>query len=89
MSKLSSKEITEVLDVLIGETEPIGETNYDEKVLENLKTLIDVMNWCLDGVAYAQEYIHFPQHSIHQVGFTAQCAMQEWAEWLKERIEEE
>lgn len=88
MNKLSSEEITKLLDILIGSVEPIGETNYDEKVLENLKTLIDVTNWCLDGIAYARDYINRPEWSMNRVGFDAQCAMQEWAEWLKERIEE-
>ncbi len=88
MSKLNSGEITKLLNILIGATEPIGETNCDEKVLENLKTLIDVTNWCLDSISCARDYIHRFENSMNKVGFTAQCAMQEWAEWLKERSEE-
>ena len=89
MSKLSSEEITKVLDALIGRVEPIGETNFDEKVLENLRTLIDVTNWCLEWAANARDYINRAESSMNKVGFTAQCAMQEWAEWLKKRIEDE
>ncbi len=88
MSKLNSEEITKLLDILVGDVEPIGETYYDEKVLENLKTLIDVTNWCLEWVANARDYIICAESSMNKVGFTAQCTMQEWAEWLKERSEE-
>lgn len=88
MSKLSSGEITKLLDALIGRVEPIGETYFDEKVFKNLQTLIDVTNWCLEWVANARDYIDCVENSMHKVGFTAQCAMQEWAEWLKERIED-
>ena len=88
MSKLNSKEIIKLLDILIGGTEPIGETNYDDKVLHNLETLIDVTNWCLDGVMQAAEFIHRPEYSMNKVGFQAQCAMQEWIDWMCERMEE-
>lgn len=88
MSKLNSAEIIKLLDILIGGTEAIGETNYDEKALENLKTLIDVTNWCLDGVMQSSETIHKPEHSMNHVGFIAQCALQEWHDWISERMEE-
>ena len=87
MEKLNSKEIIKLLDILIGKTEPIGESNYDEKVLSNLKTLIDVTNWCLDGVFQASEYIHRPEYSMNIVGFNAQCALQELMDWLSEKME--
>lgn len=89
MAKLKSKEIIRLLDVLVGSAEPIGESNYDEKAAENLKTLIDVVNWCLDGVANARDYLGRYEYSMHKIGFDAQCAMQEWLEWLKERLGED
>ncbi len=88
MTRLNSSEITKLLDTLIGRVEPIGETYFDEKAFENLQTLIDVTNWCLEWVANARDYINRPESSMNKVGFTAQCAMQEWANWLKERCEE-
>lgn len=89
MAKLKSSEITKLLDALIGRVEPIGETYFDEKAFENLQTLIDVTNWCLEWVANARDYINHVESSMNKVGFTAQCAMQEWAKWLKERSEDE
>lgn len=88
MSEYDSKEITKLLGILIGGTEPIGETNYDLKVMRNLKKLIDVTNWCLDGMSFARDYIHSYEGSMHDVGFTAQCALQEWKEWIGEVLDE-
>lgn len=88
MDKLNSKEIIKLLDILIGSVEGIGETYHDEIVLKNLQTLIDVTNWCIDGIAQASEQIHRQEYSMHKIGFTAQCAMQEYHDWLTERIED-
>lgn len=88
MNKLTSNEIIKLLDVLVGSTEPIGETNYDENVAENLKVVIDICDWCFDGVLYARDYIGRPEASMHKVGFNAQCAMQDWQKWLTEKLEE-
>ena len=89
MPKLNSNEIIKLLGILIGGTEPIGETYYDEKVMENLKTLIDITNWCLDGVEYARDYLGRNEYSMHKVGYNAQCAMQDWLKWLNERVGED
>lgn len=89
MLRLNSSEITKLLDALIGRVEPIGETNFDEKAFENLQTLVDVTNWCLEWVANARDYINRTESSMNKVGFTAQCAMQEWTEWLNERSKDE
>lgn len=86
MDKLNSKEIIKLLDILIGSVEGIGETYHDEIVLKNLQTLIDVTNWCIDGIAQAREQVHRHEYSLHKIGFTAQCAMQEYHDWLLERL---
>lgn len=83
MTKLNSNEIIKVLEILIGDTEAIGETNHDEKALENLKTLIDVTNWCLDGI-YTNQQKEGYEYSICKARFTAQCCLQEYIEWLKD-----
>ena len=85
MSKLESKEIIKLLEILIGDTEAIGETNHDEKALENLKTLIDVTNWCLDGIMQSSETCGAVEYSKHLVGFHARCAIEEYMRWLTER----
>lgn len=84
MSKLTSQEIIKVLDNLIGGTEAVGNSWADEKIMLNLKTLIDITNWCLDGVHQSSETMGRPENSMHNIGWTAKCALDEWRVWLNE-----
>lgn len=88
MRKFESKEIIKLLDHLIGNTEAVGETNADEKALENLKVLIDITNWCLDGVHQTSESCGRPEWSMNKVGFEAKCALDEYRVWLNELWDE-
>ncbi len=89
MGRLKSNEITKVLDVLIGEVEAVGETNADERRLDNLKTLIYVTNWCLDGLQYAMESGQGRvEASMHTISYTAQLALDEYKTWLNELLGE-
>lgn len=84
--RMNEHEIIKLLDNLIGPVEAYGDSAVDEKILKNLKTLIDVTNWCIDGVAQASETRHRPEYSMRAVGETAFSAMCEWQLWLTERI---
>ncbi len=88
MEKMTSKEVCKLLKNVIGETEPIAETYADEQREENLKTLIDVGNWVLDGLYFAADHRKDPYYSSSRVGERAYSAMLEWKEWIA-RIEEE
>ena len=55
MNKLNSNEIINLLEILIGQTEAVGDSAQDDKIEENLMTLIDVTNWCLDGIMQSSE----------------------------------
>lgn len=87
MSKLYSKEICNLIDELIGATVPVGETNADYKRLGNLMTLIDVTNWCLDGVREVAECNGY-EASVIKARETARGALMEWSDWLKDVLEE-
>jgi len=89
MERLKSHEITKLLDILIGKVEAVGETNVDERRLDNLKTLIDVTNWCLDGLQFAMVSGRGRgEASIHMINYTAQSALDEYKTWLNELLEE-
>lgn len=89
MGGLKSDEITKVLDVLIGEVEAVGETNADERRLDNLKTLIDVTNWCLDGLEFAMESgQRRVEGSMQKISNTAQGALDEYKIWLNDLLGE-
>ena len=84
---MTGAEIIKLLDELIGDTTAIGSEGHDKNALKNLKTLIDVTNWCLDGVSQSAYTRHHVAHSMRVTGETAFGALAEWREWLTERIE--
>ena len=88
MEKMTSREICKLLDIIIGETEPIADSAVDPIRAENLKTLIDIGDWVLDGLLYAAEHHKDPYYSSQTIGETAYAAMIEWKEWLEQKKEE-
>ena len=86
---MNDKEIIKLLEILIGQTEAVGDSAVDDKVESNLKTLIDVANWCMDGVSQSASTMHRPEYSMRKIGERAFSALCEWEEWLKERTQAE
>ena len=86
--KFESREITKLLSALIGATCPVADSEIDRQINENLMVLIDVINWCLDGVYSAASNRKSPYGSQRVVGERAYAAMLEWKDWL-ENVENE
>lgn len=86
MAELSSSDIIKVLECLIGKIKAIGETNEDEKRLENLRKLIDITNWCLDGIYMCAEDRNRFESSVIENRELAYGAMLEYGAWIKEVI---
>ena len=91
MSRMfETKEITKLLNVLIGDVEAVGETNEDNRRLDNLKMLIDVTNWCLDGLQFAMASGYGrPEYSMAEISYTAQCALDEYGRWIADVLDEQ
>lgn len=47
---MKAEHIIEVIDNLVGGITPIGDTNYDNKVKENLNTMIEVVGHYVDEI---------------------------------------
>lgn len=86
--KLDSQETIKVLDVLIGRTEAVGDSWEDEKIEKNLMTLIDVTNWCLDGVYQSSSTMDRTEYSMRIVGSRAYRALLDYKKWLDEILDE-
>lgn len=86
--KLDSQETIKVLDALIGRTEAVGDSWEDEKIEENLRTLIDVINWCLDGVYQSSSTRDSVEYSMRVVGSRAYEALLDYKKWLDEMLDE-
>ena len=88
--RFETNEIVKLLDALIGDVEAVGETNEDKRRLDNLKTLIDVTNWCLDGLNFAMASgWGRPEYSMAKISYTAQRALDEYGKWIAEVLEEQ
>ena len=47
---MSSEQIIEVIDKLVGGITPIGETNYDNKAKESLNMMIEIVGHYIDDI---------------------------------------
>lgn len=88
MEKMTSREICKLLEIIVGRTEPVADSAIDDEREENLKTLIDIGDWVLDGLLYAAEHRKDPYYSSQSIGERAYATMLEWKEWLAQREEE-
>lgn len=88
MDKMTSREICKLLEIVVGNTKPIADSTIDAEREENLKTLIDIGDWVLDGLFYAAEHRKDPYYSSQTIGEKAYATMLEWKNWLAEKEEE-
>lgn len=85
--QLSGSEICRLLDVLIGKNEPVGSTHIDHARLINLKNLIEVTNWCLDGVLRSA-CSQGTEYSVAENREMAIKAINTWYEWTQTVVKE-
>ena len=83
---MNSEEIIRLLEILIGRTEAVGDSVIDDKIEDNLMKLIDVTDWCLDGVAQSSKTRDRFEGSMRRIGERAFSIMKEWSEWLQKRL---
>lgn len=88
MDKMTSREICKLLEIVVGKTEPTADSLIDQIREENLKTLIDIGDWVLDGLLYAAEHRKDPYYSSQTIGERAYATMLEWKEWLAQKEDE-
>lgn len=88
MKRMTDQEICKLLDIVIGPTEPVADSAIDVEREENLKTLIDIGNWVLDGLYYAAQHRKDQYYSSSIVGERAYVTMLEWKDWLAEKEDE-
>jgi hypothetical protein len=81
--KMTGSEIIKLLDIVIGSTNATGSASVDDERLKNLRVLIDVTNWCLDGIKQAAETRHRPENSMREIGETAFGAIAEYKDWCE------
>ena len=88
MRKWETNEITKLIDAMVGCTDPVGDSATDKTIEDNLKTLIDVTNWCLDGLYSAARFRKSQYRSMSDIGERAYASLLEYKDWTT-AIEEE
>lgn len=86
MDGLESNEITKVMNILIGDTEPVGDTWADKQRFDNLYKLCYVTDWCLDRIATASESFNKPEASVRDIGTTAKEYLTDVKKWIEEHL---
>lgn len=81
--KMTSEEIIKVLDNLVGPTEPYGDSAVDLSRKENLKTLVDIADWCLDRLYIAATYAESNYDSQKVNGLIAKGVLEDIAKWIQ------
>ena len=66
--KFTYHEITKILEKLMGDIMPIGDTYHDNMAYENLLTHIEVTTWCLERIYDVCKYIDRPEWSMQRSG---------------------
>lgn len=61
---MKSEVIIEVIDKLVGSIEPYGSTQIDEERLENLETLLEVMDEYIGEIIDVTKYRNRYEYSI-------------------------
>lgn len=82
----NSREIIKVVNKLIGPTTAIDHSTADKIIDNNLRNLIDLVNWALDGIADSARTRHRSEESMRITGERAFSALCEWKEWIDEKI---
>lgn len=85
---MDASTILEVTQKLIGATEPYGDSAVDCKRIQNLDTLIHVIDALLDDVREAANYRDCYQGSMRDMGMKAYKALQEWRNWIDSYMRE-
>lgn len=78
-NRFSSEQIADIVMKLIGEIEPVGESNVDEKRLNNLILLENTIDILIDEIQFITPNKDRVEYSINKVG-------KESDRWLQEKL---
>ena len=86
--KFSESQIADIVMSIIGEVEPIGESNFDEKAYKNLVLLQDVIDCLIHEVQVCLPYRYRLEGSMNKIGRQAASYLKSQHDWLDDLCEE-
>ena len=87
--RFSSEEISDIVMKLIGEVEPVGETNADNRRYDNLLLLLNTVDILLDEIQFVMPYSEYVEYSMKRAGKEAVKWGKEKREWFNEVVGDE
>ena len=86
MERLTDYEMEKVVDLLIGEVEPYGDSSIDEARLWNLKCLCSLTEHCLERICEAYSYHERQEGSMKRIADEAGYFLSETIKDLQRSI---
>lgn len=86
--RLNYEEIITLLDVLLGNTEPIADSAVDRKIMHNVTMTIEIANYIMEKLNQAAKYTHSPYASQNLVAKEALRELIVMRDWIT-KLEEE
>ena len=86
---MKAETVIEVVKKLVGEVDAAGSSHIDEKRLENLKVMTEVIDELIREVIYSASTKDDYRYSMQQIGKYAFGYLKEWKETLDEITGEE
>ena len=80
--KFTAEDITRLLDILVGASTAVGDSAVDNKIMDNLNTVIDICEWCLDRLDDAAKTKDRPEATMNKIGSHAYSyigGIKDWA----------
>lgn len=71
-------DIYEIVRKLVGDIEPIGETNSDNFRFENLKVMTKLVNKLIADISYVAENKNRQEYSVQRAGEFADTFLNNW-----------
>lgn len=81
---MKAETVIEVVKTLVGEVDAVGSSHIDEKRLENLKVMTEVIDELIEEVIYSASTKDDYRYSMQQIGKYAFEYLKEWKETLDE-----
>ena len=88
-NRLTEEELWKVVDNLIGDIEPIGETNHDNLSFEQLNLAMFLVDRYIDIFAGMLEYRSRPEYSVKRSGDAVLEYIKDLREWFNRFLPEE
>ena len=86
---ISVETICEIIHNLLGDVEPIGETNYDNQCLENLKNYELLILYLVHYIYSCLKFRNRHEKSMNTIGLYAENILFRWNHELDQLLKDE